>query len=178
MRSLAPMICATIAVLGIAGCASAVAGAFSQERPQPTREAAETAPRRAPVLQRGERWYVATEALEENVGVAIKVLPGREQVVGCWHDRCGLVKTFVREGDAIPLPVTAVAEALGALAEYDAERKYVGYALPDKAAAGQEPSAGVGHIAPDLRLTTLDGTSVSLKDFRGKRVLISSWASW
>lgn len=178
MRSLPPMICAAVAVLGIAGCASAVAGAFAQEKPQATREAAETAPRRTPVLERGDRRYVTAEALEENVGVAIKGLPGREQVVACWHDRCGLVKEFVREGDAILLPVTAVAEALGAQAEYDAERKYVGFALSDKPPAGQGPSAGVGRIAPDLRLTKLDGTSVSLKDFRGKRVLVNSWASW
>jgi peroxiredoxin len=36
----------------------------------------------------------------------------------------------------------------------------------------------VGSIAPNLRLTRLDGTPVSLDEFRGQRVLINSWASW
>ena len=41
-----------------------------------------------------------------------------------------------------------------------------------------EPAAQVGQLAPDLRLTRLDGSPVALADFRGKRVLIDSWASW
>ena len=36
----------------------------------------------------------------------------------------------------------------------------------------------VGAIAPNLRLTKLDGAPVSLDEFRGQRVLINSWASW
>ena len=37
---------------------------------------------------------------------------------------------------------------------------------------------GVDATAPDFTLKTFDGTPVSLKDLRGKRVLINFWASW
>jgi peroxiredoxin len=35
-----------------------------------------------------------------------------------------------------------------------------------------------GQTAPDFALETLDGRTVRLADFRGKRVLINFWASW
>ncbi|MCL4504937.1 MAG: TlpA family protein disulfide reductase [Chloroflexi bacterium] len=37
---------------------------------------------------------------------------------------------------------------------------------------------GVDTPAPDFTLKTFNGTPVSLKDLRGKRVLINFWASW
>jgi len=36
----------------------------------------------------------------------------------------------------------------------------------------------VGAPAPDFHLTTLDGKSVSLADFRGKTLVLNSWATW
>ncbi len=41
---------------------------------------------------------------------------------------------------------------------------------------GEAPQ--VGKLAPDFRLSGLDGQSVSLKDFRGRPVLVNFWASW
>ncbi len=35
-----------------------------------------------------------------------------------------------------------------------------------------------GKEAPDFTLKTLDGRSVSLKDYRGKVVLVNFWATW
>ena len=35
-----------------------------------------------------------------------------------------------------------------------------------------------GHPAPELTLPTLDGGTVSLSDFRGKRLLLFFWGSW
>jgi peroxiredoxin len=39
-------------------------------------------------------------------------------------------------------------------------------------------SAEVGHPAPDFRLRTLDGRSVSLSSLRGRPVMVNFWASW
>lgn len=36
----------------------------------------------------------------------------------------------------------------------------------------------IGHIAADFTLTALDGTTVQLSDYRGKRVLLNFWATW
>lgn len=37
---------------------------------------------------------------------------------------------------------------------------------------------GVGTVAPDFTLTTLDGKKVKLSDYRGKAVLLNFWATW
>ncbi|HUO25283.1 MAG TPA: TlpA disulfide reductase family protein [Candidatus Aquilonibacter sp.] len=44
-------------------------------------------------------------------------------------------------------------------------------------AQSEEPLL-VGKIAPAFSALTLDGRSVSLADFRGKKVVVSFWASW
>jgi len=35
-----------------------------------------------------------------------------------------------------------------------------------------------GRTAPDISVTTFDGTSISLADLRGKIVIVNFWASW
>jgi cytochrome c biogenesis protein CcmG/thiol:disulfide interchange protein DsbE len=47
--------------------------------------------------------------------------------------------------------------------------------LADVSVAGVAP---VGSAAPDFRLTTLDGHSVQLSDYRGRPVVINFFASW
>ena len=39
-------------------------------------------------------------------------------------------------------------------------------------------SAKVGQVAPDFELTTLDGKTVKLSDYKGKPVVLNFWASW
>ena len=39
-------------------------------------------------------------------------------------------------------------------------------------------SAGVGSIAPDFALSTPDGKTIHLSDFRGKAVVLNFWATW
>ncbi|OXM83041.1 redoxin domain-containing protein [Paenibacillus rigui] len=35
-----------------------------------------------------------------------------------------------------------------------------------------------GSLAPDIQVTTLEGTSIKLSDYRGKGVLLNFWGSW
>ncbi|MDN7244433.1 peroxiredoxin family protein [Planococcus shenhongbingii] len=35
-----------------------------------------------------------------------------------------------------------------------------------------------GKVAPDFELTTLDGETVSLSDYQGKKVILNFWATW
>lgn len=37
---------------------------------------------------------------------------------------------------------------------------------------------GIGTVAPDFTLQTLDGRKVKLSDYRGKAVLLNFWATW
>ncbi len=46
-------------------------------------------------------------------------------------------------------------------------------------AEGSRQKVKVGERAPDFSVPSLDGrTTVRLSDFRGRRVLIFTWASW
>lgn len=49
---------------------------------------------------------------------------------------------------------------------------------PKGFAAGDRPRPEVGHRAPRLTATTLDGQSVTLADLKGKAVFLNFWASW
>jgi thiol-disulfide isomerase/thioredoxin len=51
--------------------------------------------------------------------------------------------------------------------------------FPGLAVAGcADSTPGIGRVAPDFKLSSLDGQSVSLSDFRGRPVLINFWATW
>jgi cytochrome c biogenesis protein CcmG/thiol:disulfide interchange protein DsbE len=41
-----------------------------------------------------------------------------------------------------------------------------------------DPLPRKGHVAPDLRLQTLSGETVSLPDLRGQVVILNFWATW
>lgn len=47
-----------------------------------------------------------------------------------------------------------------------------------KAIIDARKTVAVGSVAPDFALQTLDGKTISLKDLRGKFVLVDFWASW
>ena len=40
------------------------------------------------------------------------------------------------------------------------------------------PGSLAGQVAPDFTLTSLDGRTIRLSDFRGKAVLLNFWATW
>ena len=50
--------------------------------------------------------------------------------------------------------------------------------VPDDAELATSVAAHVDFRAPNFRLDTLDGQSVSLSDLRGQVVLINFWATW
>lgn len=37
---------------------------------------------------------------------------------------------------------------------------------------------GIGELVPDFTLPSLDGSDVSLSDYRGRRLAVFMWASW
>lgn len=48
----------------------------------------------------------------------------------------------------------------------------------EKAANTDKEGLNIGNMTPDFKLQTLDGETVQLSDFRGKRVMINFWATW
>jgi peroxiredoxin len=129
-------------------------------------------------LEQNGRSYVSASALVRQAGIAVKTLPGRNQLAVCAHERCAVVKDFFTEGGETFLAVDSVAEALGTRPQWDSGGKKVTFALEPGAAFKADGPARVGQLAPDFRLPKLDGTPLALADLRGKRVLINSWASW
>jgi hypothetical protein len=128
------------------------------------------------VIERGGRAHVLASRLEHQAGIAIKRLPGQQQIVACSGELCAFVTEFIDEEGDLLVPVESLATALHAKPRFDDVRRNVRFELP--ATLSNNIPARVGRLAPDFRLRKLDGTWVALSDFRGKRVLINSWASW
>ena len=138
--------------------------------------AAET--RMIPVTQRNGIAYVPASELERSAGIAIKSLPGSDTVAACSEARCARLKEFLREGDVTFIDVTELQKALGLATRFSDDRRQVQLVAKGKFPIADGSITRVGDLAPNFRLARLDGTPVSLADFRGKRVLIQSWASW
>lgn len=168
------------AVVLILGMGTYAMAAAAGSRDGPNDAPKEPAP--MDILERNGRAYVSAGALGRSAGIAVKALPGQKFIVACSGERSARVTDFLEEGRDVLVEVNALAEALGMRAQLDAQRRHVDFKLleaPGQAkAARPDATPGVGDVAPDFKLSKLDGTPVSLSDFRGKRVLINSWASW
>ena len=128
--------------------------------------------------ERNGRRYVSATALTQQANIAVKSLPGQQQIAICAKDRCGLVQEFLREGNEILLPVEALSQALGARVQFDDKHQSFSLHFSDSVESAATGITRVGQLAPNFRLTRLDGSPVALSDYRGKRVVINSWASW
>jgi len=71
-----------------------------------------------------------------------------------------------------------LSKALGLGAQFSRDKRQVRFDVVAREPSGSDPVAAVGQLAPNFRLPKLEGGTVSLAEFRGKRVLIESWASW
>ena len=121
--------------------------------------------------------YVRAADLESSAGIAIKQGPDSDNIVACTADRCAIVPSASGTGGDLLIELNGLADVLGLEVVFDDARQHVTFELNGTGGTGSK-FGQVGSLAPDFRLTKLDGSSVALSDFRGKRVLINSWASW
>ena len=131
-----------------------------------------------PTVTRDGATYVAAVELEREVSIVTKRLPGSGEFVACGKELCAPLKGVVTDGDTILVPVTALSEAMSLTANFDDSRRHVTFVPAPRESGAKTGPARVGAIAPNLRLSKLDGTTVTLDGLRGQRVLINSWASW
>lgn len=132
-----------------------------------------------PVLEHEGRDYVSAKALTALLQIELKPLPGREEFVLCRQDRCALVKAVVVAANGENLvEVTALAKALSAEATFVPGRKHVRFTFSESSTNKLDELPQTGGFAPNFTLTTLTGKKVSFAEYRGRRVLINSWASW
>jgi hypothetical protein len=129
-------------------------------------------------MERSGVAYVRASDLESDGRVAVKNLPDHDEVVACSGQRCALVKDIVRKGDDLWVSTAALETALGLKVRFNGDRSSVSLIFESQEASATESPARVGQLAPNFQVARLDGSLVSLADFRGKRVVINSWASW
>lgn len=62
--------------------------------------------------------------------------------------------------------------------EEDTTEQNVNEESANEDSANNKVGLEVGNIAPDFELTTLNGDTVKLSDYRGQRVMVNFWATW
>ena len=139
-------------------------------------EVSDSAPMR--VFENNGKAHVSISSLAQKARVAVKSLPGQDQFVACKEDRCVLVKDFyVFDGETY-IAINPLAESMNAKVIFDRDHTTARIEFSKDPVPTSEGTVRVGQLAPDFRLTRLDGSSIALSDLRGRRVLINSWASW
>lgn len=72
-----------------------------------------------------------------------------------------------------PIAIIVVAMAISLMLVFGIHRARQGPAQPSDAGNTLK-----GKVAPDFALTSLDGKTIHLSDYRGKAVLLNFWATW
>jgi|GEM_PF-2019775 len=123
--------------------------------------------------------HVALKLLTEKLGLELKEL-GEERIGICRGDLCipfdvsNKAGALRRDGKTLWVPVAPLVEALGGHFIWDADAKAL---LLDLSDVHRVATWAVG--APfDLQLPDLEGDSVSVVRYRGRKVLLYAWASW
>jgi len=135
-------------------------------------------PKMISVMEQNGVAYVPASGLDQAAHIAVKALPGQNDIAVCSGQRCALVKDFVRKGDEIWVGIGALERTLGLKTRFSIDRRSVAFDFDTQEPSSSDSPARVGELAPNFRVARLDGSPVSLADFRGKRVVINSWASW
>jgi hypothetical protein len=99
-------------------------------------------------------------------------------MVACYRERCATLEGVVSAAEGLLVPISSLEKSLDASAVVDSSRKTVTFDFSKADAVASDSAPGVGRLAPNFRLTKLDGSAINFSEFRGKRVLINSWASW
>ena len=132
----------------------------------------------APLLSSRGKQFVQAAALGREAGVSVKRLPGSDAVAVCIQDRCAAIEGSFEEEGQLWLPVAPLADVLGLVLQPAPDGQSASISLGSSPGSRGTGVPKVGSLAPNFRLPRLDGSMLALSDFRGKRVLINSWASW
>lgn len=131
------------------------------------------------VLEREGQSYVSAKELASVLHIGVKQLPGRAEYAVCFEDRCALMTNVMTEAKGGQLvEIHALAKALNAEAIHSPGARFTKFMFSKSQVENLANLPQPGNFAPDFTLTTLAGKTVSLSDYRGRRVLINSWASW
>jgi hypothetical protein len=122
----------------------------------------------AAVAPDGDDLWIPAEALPAATGWTLKP----EGL--CQGERCVPVPQGLALARANQVNVTAVAKLLGQPAVRD--RAHAVWCFGE--AAPTRGTAAPSLEAPDFTLPDLDGRTHALRDYRGKKVFLVSWASW
>jgi hypothetical protein len=132
----------------------------------------------------GERPVAPPATVEAQVaGASVRLLPDAMETAFRWHLA---PEGLCREGLCVPLPRGMAASETGGLDLADLARalgRPLALDLDERvaclaASAGDRSEALASLEAPDFALADLAGRRHALSDYRGRKVLLVTWASW
>ncbi len=129
-----------------------------------------------PVIERNGQSHVEARELAK-AGIAAKELPGLNLVAVCYEERCATVKEFRREAQNLFVMIGPMAKALGMKSEFSPNRREVSFGIEPRTETITLPLRP-GQLMPDFRVMSLDGKTAAFSTFRGRRVMLSNWATW